>query len=382
MLITRLIVAGALLCQASAFRAVSSQNSGIASQRHESTMTCRTELATTSVKSVPTTTLTTTIHGKHTVVVYSTARDTVIYTPVSTETATDYTTTTLTSTADAVTDTFSTTSTVFDTATLTVTADPTTITFVSTTSTVSTRTYTIAAAGGFTPIVDTLTAPTLLKRALLEEEDTCSPWIDDYKYPKAVECHEKLIIKPTTTSVITATPFTATATTSTTTVTVTSTVTTSSIVLPSDVSTTLSFSTTSTITETTSVPGETSAATITATVLGTVSATSVYAACATPNIASAPLGAEFGSNAGRGSLRWCLATFQASNSALATPRLRMTAAPLAWQMLPVQWGGRVRKALPPSIAISWKLTFAHAYLSSTSPVGFQAFNGNCGKVIL
>ncbi|KAJ5223492.1 hypothetical protein N7468_008034 [Penicillium chermesinum] len=352
-------------------------------------MTCRTELATTSVKSVPTTTLTTTIHGKHTVVVYSTARDTVIYTPVSTETATDYTTTTLTSTADAVTDTFSTTSTVFDTATLTVTADPTTITFVSTTSTVSTRTYTIAAAGGFTPIVDTLTAPTLLKRALLEEEDTCSPWIDDYKYPKAVECHEKLIIKPTTTSVITATPFTATATTSTTTVTVTSTVTTSSIVLPSDVSTTLSFSTTSTITETTSVPGETSAATITATVLGTVSATSVYAACATPNIASAPLGAEFGSNAGQRISQMVLSNIpgqqlRVGNSASAYDCCASCMADAACAMGWTSEEGTSSKYcyFMETRLCSQSETFAHAYLSSTSPVGFQAFNGNCGKVIL
>lgn len=67
------------------------------------------------MKSLPTTTITRTIHQRTPVVILTTTLETVTVTPaVLTEIVTDYETTVITSTADAVTDTFSTTSTDLD----------------------------------------------------------------------------------------------------------------------------------------------------------------------------------------------------------------------------------------------------------------------------
>ena len=117
--------------------------------------------------------------------------------------------------------------------------------------------------------------------------------------PQKVVCHERYIIKATTVSTITESPITATATTYTTTLTVTNTITSNSVVVPSDVSTTLSYSTTSTITETSFGPGETSTVTSTTTVVGAITTASFHAACATNNIAGLSLSSDFGSLEGK-----------------------------------------------------------------------------------
>jgi Predicted solute binding protein len=113
-----------------------------------------------------------------------------------------------------------------------------------------------------------------------------------------VVCHEKIILKTTTISTVTKAPTTATAAVPSTTVTETSTITTSSVVVPDDVSTTLSYRTTSTITETCTAPAVTDTVTATTTVTAAISTTSEYAACATNNIAGAPLSSDLGSLAG------------------------------------------------------------------------------------
>ncbi|KAJ5384474.1 hypothetical protein N7517_002385 [Penicillium concentricum] len=292
------LAAGLLLGQVSANTPAASSPPA-SSQAPVATANCRTELGTSSVKVVPTTTITRTIHDRTPVVVLSTILETVTVTPaVSTEIVTDYETTIITSTADAITDTFSTTSTEFDTATLTLTPAPVTITVAEVFSSTSTSTSTIATSAGFTPIVDTLPPSVTYKRSLEENED-CSPWVDDWKYPQAVVCHEKKIIKTTTVSTIIGSPVTSTAATPTTRVTIINTITSSSVIVPSDVSTTLSFSATSTITETTSTPAETTTVTSTTTVLAGTTTTSFYAACATNNIAGSPLSSDYGPFAGK-----------------------------------------------------------------------------------
>ncbi|KAJ5514070.1 hypothetical protein N7463_003622 [Penicillium fimorum] len=290
--------AGLLLGQVSASTPAASSPL-VSSQVSVATATCRTELGTSSVKAVPTTTVTHTIHDRTPVVVLTTILETITVTPaVSTERVTGYETTTITSTADAITDIFSTTSTEFDTATVTLTPAPITTTVGEVFSSTSTSTSTITTSAGFTPIVDTLPPSVTFKRSLEENYD-CSPWLDDWKYPQAVVCHEKKIIKTTTVSTVTGSPITYTAATPTTTVTITTIITSSSVVVPSDVSTTLSFSATSTITETTFAPGETSTSTSTSTVLAGTTTTSFYAACATNNIAGSPLSSDYGPFAGK-----------------------------------------------------------------------------------
>ncbi|KAJ5684633.1 uncharacterized protein N7477_000978 [Penicillium maclennaniae] len=269
------------------------------SQAHVPTVSCRTELGLNSVKSVPTTTVTRVAHDHTPVVIYSTVQDTVTVTPsTSTATATEYDTTTITSTADTITDTFSTTSTEYDTATVTLTDDPVTVTVYTTISSTSTSISTISTSSGFTPIVDTFATPTAVKRSL-DEDENCSPWLDEYKYPQKVECYEKVVLKTTSISTVTESPSTTTAATPSTTVTETSTITSNSVVVPSDVSTTLSYSTTSTITETTLVAGETTTVTSTTTAVVSTATASFYEACAANNIATSPLTSDYGSYAGK-----------------------------------------------------------------------------------
>lgn len=251
--------------------------------------------------SVPTTTLTRNIHDRRPIVTFTTTQDTVTETPATfTLSLTDYETTTITVTEDTITDTFSTTSTAFDTATVTITDDPVTSTIYTTVSTTSTTTSTITTSDGFTPIADTLPTPTAFRRALVNEDDCPEgPWVDDYQYPLEVECHEKIIFKTTTTSTITAVPITTTTATPTTTATETSTISTTLVVVPSDVSTTLSYSTTSTLTETTYVPRETTTVTSTVTAVAAVATATFLESCAANNLAGAPLSSEFGSTAGQ-----------------------------------------------------------------------------------
>ncbi|KAJ5939710.1 hypothetical protein N7466_002844 [Penicillium verhagenii] len=292
----------ALLCPVDASTSLSYHpSSPISSQAHIHTAVCHTSIGLTSVASVPTTTITRRIHDPSPVVVFSRTQETVTITPSeSTLTVTDYETTTVTSTASTVTDVFSTTSTEFDTVTSTVTPADITSTAYSTVSISATITATIAASATFTPIADTLTTTTALVARSFEPslENDCSPTVDDYQYPQEVICHEKIIIRTTTTSTVTESPATATAAVPSTTVVETSTITTSSVVVPEDVSTTLSYSATSTITEISTAPAVTDTVTSIVTVTTAVTTTSAYAACATNNIAGSPLSSDFGGLAG------------------------------------------------------------------------------------
>lgn len=262
---------------------------------------CRTELGRESVAVIPTSTVTHTSHDPHPIVVYSTLQDTVTVTPsASWVSLTEYATSTITVTADTITDTFSTTSTQYTTTTSTLTLAPVTSTSTSTISALSTTTSTISAPAGVTPIADTIAAPTAAKRELSDNsEDSCPNWGDDYQYATAVECVATVVVRTTTTSTLTESPATLTAAEPTSTTTTTSTVTSSSTVLPSDASTTLSYSTLSTVTETSTASAVTSTVTSSTTVISGVTTTSFYAACATNNIASAPLSSDFGSLAGQ-----------------------------------------------------------------------------------
>ncbi|OGE50943.1 hypothetical protein PENARI_c015G10218 [Penicillium arizonense] len=297
----RFVFAAVLLLGQVSARSSAASSQVASSQVHIHTADCRTHLGTSSVKTVPTTTITRTYHNPFPVVVFTTTQDTVTLTPaVPSEIVTDYQTTTLISTADTITDTFSTTSTEYDTATLTLTPALITATVVTTVSSTSTSTSTVGTSAGFIPVADTIPTSTVYKRSLEQEAlDQCSPWVDDYEYPQEVVCHEKRIIKTTTVSTVTGSPATVTAATPSTTITVTITITSSLVVLPSDVSTTLSYSTTSTITETSYGAAETDTITSTSTVLARVTTTAFYAACATNNIASNPLSSNFGSFAGQ-----------------------------------------------------------------------------------
>lgn len=386
MSIRRFALAAALLLgQVSASTPVASSPPA-SSQAQVATETCRTELGHSSVKSVPTTTITRTIHQRTPVVILTTTLETVTVTPaVSTETVTDYETTVITSTADAVTDTFSTTSTEFDTSTLTLTPAPITTTVAEVISTISTSTSTIATSAGFTPIADTLPPSVTAKRSL-EEQDDCSPWVDDYKYPQAVVCHEKNVIKTTTVSTVTGLPITVIVATPITTVTVTATITSSSVVLPSDVSTTLSFSTTSTVTETTVAPGETSTVTSTSTVQAGTTTTSFYAACATNNIAGSPLSSDFGSAAGKYiyALEFSKvagAQLTVGNTASAYECCASCMGSSTCAMSYYYSSGSIKYCyLMGTTSCSFTSNYGTAYLQG-SESGAQVSNGNCGHVI-
>ncbi|PYH86274.1 hypothetical protein BO82DRAFT_350526 [Aspergillus uvarum CBS 121591] len=299
------LVAGLLLGQAAANVPVPSSSPVASSSQIQSqaraSVYCHTKLGTSSVSGVlPTSTITRTRHDPTAVVITSTIQGTVTETPaLVTVTSTDYVTIILTSTADTVTDTFSTTSTDFTTSTTVVTLPTVTNTVATTVTTTTTSTSTVATSAGFTPLAESLPTATAAKRSLLDtEEEDCAAWLDDYQYPQAVECHEKIVVKTTSVETVTAVPITTTAAGSTTTTTVTNTVLTSSVVVPSDVSTTLSFSTTSTITETATAPAVTTTVTSTNTV-SVVSSTTMLGACATNNVPSLPFSSDYGNFAGQ-----------------------------------------------------------------------------------
>ena len=292
------VAAGFLLGQVAAITPAASSPVA-SSQAYVPSVSCRTQLGTSSLALVPTTTITRTIHDPTPVVVFATTQDTVTVTPdASTVTITNYETTTAVSTAYTVTDVFSTTSTEYDTATVTIIPAAVTAIVPITISTTSTSTSTVASSSGFSPIAETLPTATAAKRSLTEQDD-CSSWLDDYEYPQEVECHQKIIVKTTTVSTVTEPPATATAVTPISTVTVTSTITSTSILVPSDVSTTLSYSTTSTITETTFAVAETTTVFSTTTAVAAVATATFYEACGSSNIAGDPLSSEFGSFAGQ-----------------------------------------------------------------------------------
>ncbi|RAL10171.1 uncharacterized protein BO97DRAFT_350029 [Aspergillus homomorphus CBS 101889] len=262
---------------------------------------CHTKLGTSSIPGVlPTSTITRTRHDPTPVIITSTTQGTVTEIPaLVTVTVTDYVTTTTTSTADSVTDTFSTTSTELITSTLILTPPAVTATVAVTVTTTSTYTSTIPTSDGFTPLAKTLPTSTAAKRSLLStEEEDCAAWLDDYQYPQAVECHQKIVLKTTSVETVTAVPITTTLKGSTTTTTVTSTITTSSVVVPSAVSITLSYSTTSTITESSTVAAVTTTVT-TANTVSVATSTTMLNACATNNVAGLPLSSDYGNFAGQ-----------------------------------------------------------------------------------
>ncbi|RDW64380.1 uncharacterized protein DSM5745_09791 [Aspergillus mulundensis] len=295
------LVAGLLLGQASAKVPVASSSPVASSQpvlsQTQASVHCHTKLGTSSISGVlPTSTITHTRHDPTPVIITSTTQGTVTETPpLVTVTITSYITSTATSTADPSTDIFSTTSTEFTTSTTILTLPPVIETIATTVTSTSTSTSTIPSPADFTPLADTLVLSAPAKRSLLgtEEDEHCDPWLDDYQYPQAVECHEKLILRTTSIETITAAPITSTAATSTTTTTITSTITTTTILVPTPISTTLSYSTTSTLIETATAPAETSTTTTTNTIEVSTS-TTMHAACATNNVAPLPFSSEYG----------------------------------------------------------------------------------------
>jgi hypothetical protein len=393
MSISRLALAASLLGYASAGN-VQSSSLPVSSQAHVHTAVCTTVLGLTSVASVPTTTITRRIHDPTPVVVFSTVQDTVTVTPsVSTLTATDYETTTVTSTASTVTDVFSTTSTEFDTATLTVTPNDITSTAYLTAAITATITSTIEASAALTPIVDTLTTSTVVYNALKRSfepslDNDCSPVLDDFKYAQEVVCHEKIILKTTTISTVTESPATSTAAVPSTTVTATSTITTSSVVVPDDVSTTLSYSTTSTITETSTAPAVTDTVTSTVTATVAVSTTSAYAACATNNIAGAPLSSDFGGLAGDYiySLSWGTVSGYGSSVAVSTSAEAcciscQEKANCAFSFYYEPTSIQKFCYMITTTTCSSSDTYGYAYVGSNElTYSFQASNGNCGQL--
>ncbi|KAJ5628455.1 hypothetical protein N7490_010683 [Penicillium lividum] len=381
----------ALLGSASAGTLLSS--SPASSQAHIHTAACTTIFGIESESTVPTTTITRRIHDPTPIVIFSTVQDTVTVTPsVSTLTETDYETSTITFTDTTATDVFSTTLTEFDTATLTVTPDDITSTVFSTISVTFTSTSTVPTSDGFTPIADTLATASAYRKRDVSLVDDCAPWIDDYEYPQEVICREKVILKTTTTSIVTETPLTTTAVAPSTTVTATSTITSSSVVVPSDVSTTLSYSTTSTITETSTAPAVTDTVTATTTVTAAVITTSSFGACATNNIAGAPLSSDFGDLEGEyiWNFSWtsvagysisafrsdsaydcCESCQESSNCAFSYFRQFTSSSADCW--------------LVETTTCSASSEFGYVYLetSTTSIFNvFQASNGNCGQVRL
>ncbi|KAJ5752261.1 hypothetical protein N7520_009178 [Penicillium odoratum] len=372
----------ALLGSASAGTLLSS--SPASSQAHIHTAICTTILGTTSESTVPTTTITRRIHDPTPIVVFSTVQDTVTVTPsVSTLTETDYETSTITFTDTTATDVFSTTSTEFDTATLTVTPDDITSTVFSTISVTLTSTSTVATSDGFTPIADTLATASAYRKREVPLVNDCAPWIDDYEYPQEVVCREKVILKTTTTSIVTETPLTTTAVAPSTTVTATSTIISSSVVIPSDVSTTLSYSITSTITETSTAPAVTDTVTATTTVTA-VTTTSSFAACATNNIAGAPLSSDFGDLEGEYiySLDMgAITDYTLSTARIDTPYDCCVNCQESSTCVYSYFSVYGYCTLVESTTCSVSSEIGYAYLATTADSGvFQASNGNCGQV--
>lgn len=382
----------ALLLGNASGNVLQSSSMPVSSQAHVHTAVCSTVLGLTSVASVPTTTITQRIHDPSPVVVFTTVQDTVTVTPTaSTLTATDYETTTVTSTASTVTDVFSTTSTEYDTATVTVTPDDITSTIFVTVPITLTTTSTVATSDGFTPIVDTLTTTTAipLKRSFEPSLDSdCSPILDDYKYAQEVVCHEKVILKTTTISTVTEAPAITTAAAASTTVTETSTITTSSVVVPDDVSTTLSYDTTSTITETSTADAVTDTVTSTTTVTAAISTTSAYAACATNNIAGAPLSSDYGALAGEylysfnwGSIAGYTSSVAVSTSAEACCVSCQENSACAFTFYYEPTTSAKYCYMIKTTTCSGSSNYGYGSVSSTElSYNFQASNGNCGQV--
>ncbi|CAL5874003.1 uncharacterized protein PFLUO_LOCUS8288 [Penicillium psychrofluorescens] len=211
-----------------------------------------------------------------------------------TVTDTAFTTSTAYVTASANTDVVTDTWTEFDTATVTVTPAPISVTVGSDTTTTTTTTSTIATADGFIPIVSSL--PTALpmqeqRRGLEKRSNAVS--IKDMRHPQSVTCIKEVIVEIIIIEIFIGAPITKTVCAPRVTTHKTSAVTTTSTIIPADVLTTDCEIVTCTITSATTLPPTTQ--TVTTPVIVTESSTtSAFAACATNNIAGAPLSPDFG----------------------------------------------------------------------------------------
>ncbi|KAK3677151.1 hypothetical protein LTR78_002689 [Recurvomyces mirabilis] len=261
-------------------------------------ITCATQLATTSYGgSVSTKTITRQL-PTNIVPILTTSHPTKSITPSPvTTTSTAIVTTTSTFTASTITDTFSTTSTSISTSTTTSTS-----TYVSTltasTTTTTTVTSTVQPTAAITPI-DQSSGDTdyvgskrravkhprrqvaqLDERAVSQSpKNACPPTTS---WPVAVTCTDYIQVRYTESIILIGTTITKTAPTPTSTATITSTVTTVSTVVPSDVSTTLSFS--NTITSVVSTATISTSIVSTTTTLTATTTTDYYVACGTSNI--------------------------------------------------------------------------------------------------
>lgn len=220
------------------------------------TLTCRTELGSKSIKNVPTDFVTKTKSVRPTV--------TTTVTPVTTEwvrywyVITKLTTTTRVVTDSTVTDTFSTTTTLYNVATNTITSTLT-ATATDTITTSSTSTTIVPTATGWRPIADTVNRNSLAKRADESERELEHPHairavtskkpggLTAASWPSKVHCTQNVPNKNTLTVTKTQPAMTQISpywskTTKTKTLSSTSTV------VPSDVSTTETYSSTSSVT--------------------------------------------------------------------------------------------------------------------------------------
>ncbi|KIX97497.1 uncharacterized protein Z520_06949 [Fonsecaea multimorphosa CBS 102226] len=197
-------------------------------------------------------------------------------------------------------------STAIQTTTVTSTTDSTTATDTTTTTTTTTTlsisTSTVAAPATFTPIQTSLPGSTYSgsggsdpiskreakaggSRDSSNKAMLSQPGLSEWRYPQGVVCHQSVSETCSTKTTITTSTITATAKT----VTATSTSITTTTVIPSGTTTS-----TSTVTTTvTSVITETSTSTSTSTATTYSTTTTVYAACATNNLADEYLGEYF-----------------------------------------------------------------------------------------
>lgn len=183
-------------------------------------------------------------------------------------------------------------------------------------------------------------------------------------------------------------PTTATAAVPSTTVTETSTITTSSVVVPDDVSTTLSYRTTSTITETCTAPAVTDTVTATTTVTAAISTTSDYAACATNNIAGAPLSSDLGSLTGEyiysfswGTVSGYSSLVSVSTSAEACCISCQENSACAFSFYYEPSTSQKYCYMITTATCSSSFTYGYAYVGSCElTYSFQASNDNCGQL--
>ncbi|CAL5872143.1 uncharacterized protein PFLUO_LOCUS6401 [Penicillium psychrofluorescens] len=271
-------------------------------QSHTSTVRARhTELGQFEHRGqVPTLTIEKTSTNPHPITLLSTIHFTTFrkLNPV-TVTETDLVSTTVYVTAAANTDVVSVTSTEFETDTVSVTPSAISSTVSTDTTVTVTSTSTVHASGDFLPIAFTLptdAAVVPIKREV-DHNRSRSIGFKDLRHPQAVKWVEETTIETIIIEIFVGKAITKTEPASRITTRTTSVITATSTIIPSEIPTTLIYTTTSTISSTTTLLPSTVTLKPTNTVTAS-STTSLYAACATPNIAGTPLSSDFGSLAG------------------------------------------------------------------------------------